>query len=156
MTLYLVRHAKAGKRSEWDDIDSLRPLSATGWSQAEMIAKELGKHKIANLISSPATRCVQTLEPISKLAKLKIKIDERLVEHGDIEDMIEIVEDVADSSVLSSHGDMIPELIKALVRRGMKIESKPDWRKGSVWAIERTNRGFETAVAWPAPQPDNE
>lgn len=120
-----------------------------------MIAKELSKHKITNLISSPATRCVQTLEPISKLAKLKIKIDNRLVEHGDVEDMIEIIEDVADSSVLSSHGDMIPELIKALVRRGMKIESKPDWRKGSVWAIERTNRGFQTAVAWPAPQPDN-
>ena len=152
----MVRHAKAGKRSEWDNDDSLRPLSKTGWNQAEMIAKELSKHEIANLVSSPATRCVQTLEPISKLANLKIKTDKRLVEYGDIKNMIEVAEEVADSSVLSSHGDMIPELIKTLVRRGMKIESKPDWRKGSVWVIERTKRGFESAVAWPAPQPDDD
>ncbi|MFM8451464.1 MAG: hypothetical protein ACKOAQ_01230, partial [Acidimicrobiaceae bacterium] len=56
------------------------------------------------------------------------------------------------SAVLSSHGDMIPELIKTLERRGMEVKSKPDWRKASVWVVERTNRGFVSATAWPPPQ----
>ncbi len=152
MTIYIVRHAKAGKRSEWHDDDNLRPLSKTGWKQAELVAEQLKKLSITSLISSPATRCVQTLEPLAKLTKLKLEIDKRLLEHGDVADMLEIAEEVEDSTVLSSHGDMIPELIKTLERRGMKIESKPDWRKASVWVIERTNRGFKSATAWPPPQ----
>ena len=152
MTIYIVRHAKAGKRSEWHDDDDLRPLSKTGWRQAELVAEQLKKLSITSLISSPATRCVQTLEPLAQLTKLKLEIDKRLLEHGDVADMLEIAEEVEDSTVLSSHGDMIPELIKTLERRGMKIESKPDWRKASVWVIERTNRGFKSATAWPPPQ----
>ena len=152
MTIYIVRHAKAGKRSEWDDDDILRPLSKTGWKQAELVAEQLKKLSITSLVSSPATRCMQTLEPLAKLTKLKVEVDKRLIEFGDIADMLEIAEEVEDSTVLSSHGDMIPELIKTLERRGMKIDSKPDWRKGSVWVIERTNRGFKSATAWPPPQ----
>ena len=152
MTIYIVRHAKAGKRSEWHDDDDLRPLSKTGWKQAELVAEQLKKLSITSLISSPATRCVQTLEPLAQLTKLKLEIDKRLLEHGDVADMLEIAEEVEDSTVLWSHGDMIPELIKTLERRGMKIESKPDWRKASVWVIERTNRGFKSATAWPPPQ----
>ncbi len=152
MTIYIVRHAKAGKRSEWHDDDDLRPLSKTGWKQSELIAEQLKKLSITGLISSPATRCVQTLEPLAKATKLEIEVDKRLFEHGDVADMLEIAEEVEDSTMLSSHGDMIPELIKTLERRGMKIESKPDWRKGSVWVVERTSRGFESATALPPPQ----
>ncbi len=152
MTIYIVRHAKAGKRSEWHDDDNLRPLSKTGWKQAELVAEQLKKLEITSLISSPATRCIQTLEPLAKLTKLKVEVDKRLIELGGVADMLEVVEEVEDSTVLSSHGDMIPELIKTLERRGMKIDSKPDWRKGSVWVIDRTNRGFKSATAWPPPQ----
>ena len=155
MTIYLVRHAKAGKRSEWHDEDDLRPLSDTGWKQAELLAESLFELKVTKLISSPATRCFQTLEPLAKKAKLQVEIDKRLYENGDVADMLEIAEEVEDSTVLSSHGDMIPELIKALERRGMKIESKPDWRKASVWVVERTNRGFKSAVALAPPEIDD-
>jgi hypothetical protein len=86
------------------------------------------------------------------MTKLSVQIDKRLLEHGDIADMLEVVQEVEDSAVLSSHGDMIPELIKTLERRGMEVKSKPDWRKASVWVVERTNRGFKSATAWPPPQ----
>lgn len=152
MTIYIVRHAKAGKRSEWHDDDNLRPLSPTGWKQAELVAERLKDLSITSLISSPATRCFQTLEPLAKMTKLSVQVDKRLLEHGDIADMLEVVQDVEDSAVLSSHGDMIPELIKTLERRGIEIKSKPDWRKASVWVVERTNRGFKSATAWPPPQ----
>ncbi|MFM8902718.1 MAG: hypothetical protein ACKOGG_05005, partial [Actinomycetota bacterium] len=85
-----------------------------------------------------------------------ISFDFQIFYLGDLKEMLEIAEEVEDSSVLASHGDMIPELIKTLQRRGMNIETKPDWRKGSVWVVERTNKGFESASAWPPPQIDED
>lgn len=152
MTLYIVRHAKAGKRSEWDGPDELRPLSDKGWEQAQAIAEKLNELKPSALISSPAVRCMQTLEPLSKAAKIKIVTDQRLFEHGDVAKMIELLEDAKDSTVIASHGDMIPEAIKLLQRRGMEIGSKPDWRKASIWVVERTKNGFTSAVVIAPPQ----
>ncbi len=152
MTLYIVRHAKAGKRSEWVGPDEMRPLSDKGWEQAQALAEKLKLISPTNLISSPATRCMQTLEPLSKAINIKIVSDQRLFEHGDIAKTLEVLEEVEDSTVISSHGDMIPEVIKLLERRGMEIGSKPDWRKASVWVVERTNCGFKSAVAWAPPQ----
>ncbi len=152
VTLYIVRHAKAGKRSEWDGPDALRPLSDKGWEQSQAIAEKLIELKPSALISSPAVRCVQTLEPLSEATKIKIVTDQRLFEHGDVDQMIDLLEDVQDSTVISSHGDMIPEAIKLLQRRGMGIGSKPDWRKASIWVVERTKNGFISAVAIAPPQ----
>jgi 8-oxo-dGTP diphosphatase len=152
VTLYIVRHAKAGKRSEWDGPDTLRPLSDKGWEQAHAIAKTLIDLKPTALISSPAVRCMQTLEPLSEATKIKIVSDQRLFEDGDVAKMIELLEDAQDSSVISSHGDMIPEVIKILQRRGMEINSKPDWRKAAVWVVEHTKNGFKSAFVMAPPQ----
>ena len=152
MTLYIVRHAKAGKRSEWDGPDTRRPLSDKGWDQAHAIAKTLVDLKPSALISSPAVRCMQTLEPLSEATKIKIVADQRLFENGDVAKMIELLEDAKDSTVISSHGDMIPEVIKILQRRGMEIGSKPDWRKATVWVLNRTKNGFKSAFVMAPPQ----
>jgi len=151
VALYVVRHAKAGRRTEWDGPDTLRPLSDKGWEQATALAQTLQTLSPSKLISSPATRCMQTLDPLAKAINQEVRVDERLQEGGDIAEMIELFEDVPDLSVMSSHGDMIPELIRLLERRGMEIGSKPDWRKASVWVIQRTKRGFESAIAWAPP-----
>jgi len=152
VTLYIVRHAKAGKRSEWDGPDTLRPLSDKGWEQSQAIAEKLIELKPSALISSPAVRCMQTLEPLSKATKIEIFADKRLFEHGDVAKMIELLEDAKDSTVISSHGDMIPEVIKILQRRGMEIGSKPDWRKATVWVLNRTKNGFKSAFVMAPPQ----
>ena len=152
MTLYIVRHAKAGKRSEWDGPDTLRPLSDKGWEQSQAIAEKLVELKPSALISSPAVRCMQTLEPLSKATKIEIFADKRLFEHGDVAKMIELLEDSKDSTVISSHGDMIPEVIKILQRRGMEIGSKPDWRKATVWVVERIKNSFTSAIVMAPPQ----
>ena len=94
---------------------------------------------------------MQTLEPLSEAMKIKIVADERLFEDGDVAKMIELLEAAQDSTVISSHGDMIPEAIKILQRRGMEINSKPDWRKASVWVVERTKNGFKSAFVMAPP-----
>ncbi len=145
-TIYLVRHAKAGSRSVWDGEDVDRPLSSNGWHQARLIGAKLAKRSPSALYSSPFLRCIQTLEPLSELCDLEVVGDDRLAEGGSFEQMLVLLAEVPDGAVLCSHGDVIPETIAALQRRGLTVQNQPDWRKATVWRLERTPAGeFETA-----------
>lgn len=150
--LYLVRHAKAGERRIWEHSDVDRPLSAKGWKQAALLAGKLAKAQPTELRSSPYVRCVQTLEPLSERLELPIVTDPRLAEYGDFEPVLELLTEVPDRAVLCSHGDVIPATIDALVRRGVDLASRPDWRKASTWVLKRNKRGqIVQARAWPPP-----
>jgi 8-oxo-dGTP diphosphatase len=146
MTIYLVRHAKAGSRSNstGDDLD--RPLSNKGWHQARLIGATLGACSPSALYASPYLRCMQTLEPLAELCDLEVMVDGRLSEGGAFEAVLDLLADVPDGAVLCSHGDVIPDTITALQRRGCRILNEPDWRKATVWQLERSSTGtFDTA-----------
>ena len=65
---------------------------------------------------------------------------------------MELLAGLEDAAAVCSHGDVIPETIAALQRRGCEMTSAPDWRKGSVWVLERDAGGeITTAFAWPPP-----
>lgn len=152
MTLYFVRHAKAGDRGSWDGDDFHRPLSTAGWKQANRLADRLSLLDVSVLVSSPYVRCMQTLEPLGDRLGREVVADERLTEGAPFEGSLELLDEVPDGAVLCSHGDVIPETIDALVRRGLEVRSVPDWRKASVWVIERKKSGrFTRAVVWPPP-----
>jgi phosphohistidine phosphatase SixA len=157
VSIYLVRHAKAGSRSDWQGDDRTRPLSKNGWKQAKAIAARLAKRSPSSLYSSPFTRCRQTLEPLADELDLEILDDDRLAEGSSFERAIELLTEVADGAVLCSHGDVIPETIAALQRRGCSIDGHPDWRKGTIWTLERSADGhFERAKAWAQPRVDDQ
>jgi 8-oxo-dGTP diphosphatase len=151
MALYLVRHAKAGSRSNWQGDDRARPLSNSGWRQAEAIAKRLKRERPTRLVSSPYVRCVQTLEPLGRRTGLEVAIDERLAEAGDFESALDLLDESPDGTVLCSHGDIIPAVMQALHRRGIELTTDPDWRKGTVWVLQREGDLFATAECWPPP-----
>lgn len=154
-TLYLVRHAKAGDRSRWTGDDVLRPLSGKGRRQAVTLCERLlplvGTRPGAVLLSSTYLRCLQTLEPLAARLHSQVHSDDRLTEGGSFEGALELISSVADGSVLCSHGDIIPDVVLALERRGTTIVTEPDWRKGSVWVLERRDDRVETASVWPPP-----
>lgn len=150
--LYLVRHAKAGERRLWkgDDID--RPLSKKGWKQSELVAKRLAKLGPAKLLSSPYVRCVQTLEPLADIVDSRIEVEQRLCEDEPFEPVLDLLREVPISSVLSTHGDIIPATMQALTRRGMTVSTPPDWRKAAVWVLKRNRKGdIVQATVWPPP-----
>ena len=150
--LYLVRHAKAGERRLWDGDDRDRPLSPKGWKQAELLAARLQVLGVCGLYSSPYVRCMQTLQPLADRLGREIEIDQRLSEDEPFEPMLEMLAELADGAVQSSHGDMIPATISALERRGMEIRTPPDWRKASVWVLKRNKHGaIVHATVWPPP-----
>ena len=150
--LYLVRHAKAGSRHDFSGNDRLRPLSNTGRRQAKALATRLVAEDVKKLISSPYLRCIQTLHPTAKAIGAKVEPDERLAEGRSFVDVLEMLETLPDGTALCSHGDVIPDTIAALERRGCEFTTPLEWRKGSVWVLHRDEQGeIVTAEAWPPP-----
>jgi 8-oxo-dGTP diphosphatase len=138
MALYLVRHAKAGRRGSWDGPDVLRPLTKSGRGQAQALAAWLANEPVSRVLSSPYTRCIQTAEPLAAKLGLEIEVTEELAEATPFEPVLELLTTLPDASVLVSHGDLIPDVIEALLRRGTVLDGQPDWRKGSTWVLERS------------------
>ena len=154
MSLFLVRHAKAGKRSQWGDDDSLRPLVAEGVRQSEVIAEAIAPLQPTALFSSPYVRCMQTLEPLSNATGLQVAPHELLAEGVDFIRTVEWIHTLADGAVMCSHGDVIPEVIDALERRGMEVNGFRESRKGSVWVLDHLAGKFTSGHAWPPPRFD--
>ncbi len=150
--LYLVRHAKAGSRSDWVGDDRLRPLSSKGRLQSEALAERLAPLTTGELVSSPYLRCIETLQPLATRLESAVRTDERLAEETGFAGALALLTELPDGSVLCSHGDVIPETIGALQRRGTAILTEPDWRKASVWVLERGTAGdITSATVWAPP-----
>ena len=160
MPLFLVRHAKAGKRSKWledpanNNDDRKRPLDDRGILQAAALADRLTDFAPTLLLSSPFMRCIQTLEPLGSNISVIVTPDERLAEDNPFEPILELLESCPDNAVLCSHGDMIPMVTDALERRGMVVTGMRDSRKASVWVLERQKGIIVRGHAWPPPTID--
>jgi 8-oxo-dGTP diphosphatase len=149
--IYLVRHAKAGERRVWEGDDEARPLSKHGWRQSEAIAERLAKKGTTSLYSSPYVRCMQTLQPLGQRLGVEIETERRLSEGEPFEPVLELLGEVATGAVLCSHGDIVPAVIQALARRGMEVETRPDWRKGTIWVLKRKGDRITKGKVWPPP-----
>jgi 8-oxo-dGTP diphosphatase len=150
--LYLVRHGKAGSRSDFHGDDRMRPLSPAGHRQARTLAESLTAAGVKTLISSPFLRCIETLQPTARAIGATVTVDNRLAEGCSGVEVLDLIATLPDAAAVCSHGDVIPETIAALQRRGCQLTSAPDWRKGSVWVLDRDVGGEITAAhAWPPP-----
>jgi 8-oxo-dGTP diphosphatase len=138
MALFLVRHAKAGHR-EFGPVDRERSLSADGHAQAKALVKYLSNTTVTRLLTSPFTRCRQTLAPLAETTGLDLENTFQLSEGAPFEPVLQLLAELPDGSVLCSHGDLIPDVMQALVRRGLTIKGEEHWSKGSVWVLKRTD-----------------
>ena len=153
MPIYLVRHAKAGSRSAWIGDDRVRPLVDNGWDQARELATRLSALNPSVLWSSPYLRCQQTLQPLGELCGLDVVVDSRLEEESPLEKSLAILDDAPDNAVLCSHGDVIPDAVNGLIRRGMDVDNVPrSLKKGSVFVLHRENGLYVRAEYWEPPK----
>jgi phosphohistidine phosphatase SixA len=151
-TFYVVRHAKAGSRGHWSGDDRLRPLSKKGIKQAEQLVKVLAPFPISAIFSSPFLRCVQTVELLARAHKLAIKQSISLAEGHGLAGAMQFMGDPnLDHAVLSTHGDIVWELVEELVTRHVVKPGEGGFEKGSTWVVEVENGSFVSARYLPAP-----
>lgn len=147
MTLYLVRHAHAGRRSAWTSDDRLRPLTERGRTQAEKIGVALEPARPGTILTSPAVRCLQTVLPLADRLGTPAVGDPRIFEGARRSVLEDLIADVADDDVvLCSHGDVIPMILDLLIDDGLRIEGRTVWQKASTWTIGRDDGSWVSAT----------
>lgn len=135
MVIYLLRHAHAGNRGQWQGDDEERPLSRRGWDQAEHLVHLLGEQPVKRIYSSPSLRCVETVQPLAAHLGLEVRTRAELLEGADPDQAIAFLLGRNHTTVASSHGDLIPKVIRRLVRAGMRTTDANIAQKASVWEI---------------------
>ena len=78
MRMTIVRSRAAREKKSWRGPDLKRPLDPIGERQAAAMALVLMKHKVRRIISSPAIRCVQTMQPLADAADVPIELWDEL------------------------------------------------------------------------------
>jgi 8-oxo-dGTP diphosphatase len=133
--LYLVRHADAGHRAGTIH-DEQRPLSHKGERQAAGLAEALADKGITHLYASPFRRCVQTLMPLAETLGLEVQERAELGEGSGAEGALALARTHRRTSVaFSSHGDVIPDVLEALLAQGIRLKDELRWQKASTWVL---------------------
>ena len=77
--LILLRHATAVPRTKWQGEDGERPLDSSGRAQAELLAPLLAAFAPrARVISSAATRCLDSVRPYAELTGAQVRAEPAL------------------------------------------------------------------------------
>ena len=158
--LLLVRHARAGNRSEWSGDDDLRPLDKTGRTQAELLAPMLRAFGARRLYSAPRVRCEQTLAPLADELATDVTVEPALSDEAFLEDpdaaCARLVELVAGKGVATvcSQGTAIPGIVGTLAAAAGIDVDDPSTKKAGTWVLgfDGTTLAYADYYASPLPQ----
>lgn len=136
--LYLIRHAKAGDRDRFPGDDSARPLTANGRRQADTLGGEDALGPLPDqVLSSPARRCVETVEPLAKRVGVAVETAKWLSEgRSPLEALARLRTQPGDVVAACTHGDIIWGVLEWLARGGVELVPRPDAPKASTWVLD--------------------
>lgn len=115
-----LRHAKAVPPDVWDGPDSTRPLLHRGTVQADSVAPAIAAYRPTKLVSSPAARCLATIEPLAALTGLPVNASKKLSQDAfesgdrDVRSLVRRRLEKGRTVVLCSHGPVLPEILAAV------------------------------------------
>jgi 8-oxo-(d)GTP phosphatase len=117
-----LRHGKAVAPTSWDGPDSTRPLLQRGNDQSKSVARGIAAFAPAKLVSSTASRCLATIQPLADLLKKPVSmtagISQDAYERGASDVAAEVAKRLAKrrTVVLCSHGPVLPDIIAEVAR----------------------------------------
>ena len=135
--IVLVRHAKAGRRSEWRGNDKDRPLDESGARQAKRLVPLLTQFAPARIVAAEPVRCIDTVRPLADALGLSVHVDATFGDDAFLaaparsEDALMALAKPGRVTVVCSQGDAIPGLVDR-VGRGVQDS---DTRKGAFWVL---------------------
>jgi 8-oxo-dGTP diphosphatase len=138
--LYLVRHAHAGSKASWEGPDQARPLSAQGRKEALGLIERLGGYPVGRVLSSPAERCLQTVQPLAGRRGRPVEPSQALGVEGTGPEVHKLLASPSlEQAVLCTHGEVIGKVFEELQQAGVELSDPPRWPKGSTWVLQRDN-----------------
>ncbi|MQW77979.1 NUDIX domain-containing protein [Nocardioides sp. dk4132] len=153
--LVVLRHAEARARKSWPGEDAVRPLTDAGRHDAAALVPLLAAYDVGEVVSSSATRCVETVAPyaaargaLGARGSEPRLLDELTEERATEADVLRTVEEVVGvigerrvGAVLCTHRPVLPLVFEALgvpdpgLAKGAMLVAH--LRHGRVVAIER-------------------
>ena len=120
-SVVLLRHAKAEPRSDAYPVDHQRPLAPAGEEQAEKLVAILQPFAPKRLISSTATRCLQTVAPLAAHLKKRVREKDGLSqdawEAGDLTELRSVIGKVVRktrNALICTHRPVLPDAVREL------------------------------------------
>lgn len=151
MRIVVVRHGQAVPKKTWEALDSDRPLTERGRRQALRLSKLIGSSRPVRVISSPASRCVETVTPLADQNNLSVELSERLSTDSPaaaVELCRQLVssEPIDSTIVLCTHREVLVELLPHLSNEFRhKITHRPPGAKGGAWILRFRNQKLTRA-----------
>jgi 8-oxo-(d)GTP phosphatase len=139
--IVLVRHGHAGTKEGWAGDDRLRPLDARGRRQAKHLLGVLVPLSPTRLVSSPYTRCLQTMELVSTKTGLPIEEDVAFTPNA-AQRAVEVVRglsslDPSSRVAICTHGEVIGEVLGVIASEdGIRLSRRPPGLKGCAWILD--------------------
>jgi phosphohistidine phosphatase SixA len=139
--IIVVRHGQAQAKNRWDGPDADRALVARGRRQATRLGRIIGGGRPTRVISSPALRCVQTVQPYAHHHDVAVELSDQLSTAAGwaaVELCHQLVSSQTDDStvVLCTHREVLVELLPQLSKEfDRKITHRPPGAKGGAWIL---------------------
>ncbi len=116
-TLVVLRHGLARSRDRWHADDRVRPLLVGGHEQARRWVALLAAYGVGSVVSSPSTRCVQSVQPYLDALDLTPRLEPVLSEEDADGDAVRrLVARLLEErrTVLCTHRPVLPLVLDAL------------------------------------------
>lgn len=121
--LIMLRHAKALAREEWQGEDEDRPLQQLGQQQARRMLSLYQVYGLAQIHTSDAVRCHDTVEQMAKALGIALTITNKVSEYTwkkNKEKAIDYAKElvkVNEPVVLCSHNPVLPRMMEKLTKK---------------------------------------
>ncbi len=144
--LTILRHATAGHVGDYPGPDVRRPLDEAGERDAEQLVPVLMQHAVGRIVSSPATRCIQTLGPLARAVDRPIELWEGLGPDADELNLLMCFASPAfDTAVLCTHGEVMSPLLRLSAFRSLMRDAGLDQltlrTQGTGWRLRLSAQG---------------
>lgn len=153
--IFVLRHANAEERAKFKEPDELRPISETGRTQMRRVVEAFWEESLTRLVSSPFLRCVQSLESFSDAWDLDITLARELSEAQPAAGAEAwVLASAADGpAMLCTHGDVLQELVRELLARGVPIggDGRVAFAKAGAWRLDVLDGRIVRATYLPPP-----
>jgi phosphohistidine phosphatase SixA len=144
--LILLRHAEAGRKSDWPGDDLSRPLDPQGELDARSLAPLLRCFGVSRVISAPAERCLATVRPYAATTGGWIEVEQAFdvtsADGGsavaDAKKAAAALAAVTQPVIICAHRENLPVLLAAAgAELGAEQPARGPLRKGEFLVLHR-------------------